>query len=141
MRVPSTGGYAVATVTRPASAWWEQPVPWAIAALMSVGVGCWVAVQPGRSQDLQQLLTWLRTWDFGTTNPFVVSGLRVDYPPHTFVMFGPLQWLPEVIAPSVFVVLNVVMCALAACRLGVSPSERKLRYLYSTSILRRYICI
>ncbi len=102
------------SVTTIRQQWWEHPIAWTLVAALSLAAGSLGALQPGRSADLTELLSWLRVWDFGAVNPFVVAGLRVDYPPHTFVMLGPLVWLPPTAAPAMYAALNVLLTALAA---------------------------
>lgn len=94
--------------------WWERIGPWAGAAVLSLAAGVWVSTMPGRSLDLMEVLDWLAVWNFGATNPYGVGGLRVDYPPHAFLMLGPLHLLPVAVAPVVFAFLNLIVCVLAA---------------------------
>ena len=93
---------------------WEKTGPWAGAAALSLAAGVWVSAMPGRSRDLLEVLDWLAVWDFGAVNPYDVSGLRVDYPPHAFLMLGPLHLVPVAAAPVVFACLNLIACVLAA---------------------------
>lgn len=94
--------------------WWEKIGPWAGAAALSLAAGVWVSAMPGRSRDLMEVLDWLAVWDFGAGNPYGVRGLRVDYPPHVFLLLGPLHLLPVAAAPIVHACLNLIACVLAA---------------------------
>lgn len=101
-------------ISRTKAVRWERAGPWAGAAALSLAAGVWVSTMPGRSLDLMEVLDWLSVWDLGATSPYGVSGLRVDYPPHAFLMLWPLHLLPVAVAPVVFAFLNVMLCVLAA---------------------------
>jgi hypothetical protein len=61
-----------------------------------------------------EVLDWLAVWDLGAANPYAAGGLRVDYPPHAFLMLWPLHLLAVAAAPLVFAFLNLAVCVLAA---------------------------
>jgi hypothetical protein len=96
------------------ASWWERPGVWGVLACVSLASGVWGATWPGRSLDLREVLRWAATWDFGAVNPYTTGVLRVDYPPHAFLLLGPLHLLPADLAPAMFAVVNTIICVLAA---------------------------
>jgi hypothetical protein len=95
------------------AAWRGRPWLWACVAAASLAIGVWIAVLPGRSLDLQEVTVWAATWDFGRGNPYAVSGLRMDYPPHALLLLGSFHLLPAGAAPALFAGLNLIVCVLA----------------------------
>ncbi len=65
---------------------------WGTIALFSLTWAAWLAVQPGRSEDLALVRVWLDYWTSTWTSPYAAAWLRVDYPPHALVLLWPLAW-------------------------------------------------
>lgn len=61
-------------------------------AVVSLTAAGWLAVQPGRSEDLALVRVWLHYWTATWTSPYDAHWLNVDYPPHALVLLSPLDW-------------------------------------------------
>lgn len=63
-------------------------------AVVNLGAGLWLSLQPARLLDLRQIVNWAEAWGAGA-NPYAAAGSTVDYPPWALVMLWPLSILPE----------------------------------------------
>lgn len=83
---------------------------WGALAIISLLAAVSAALQPDRSNDFALVRVWLHYWTSTWTSPYPAQWLKVDYPPHAFVLLWPLDWLP---GDGVFAFLALNLAATA----------------------------
>lgn len=82
-------------------------------AAFTVGAGVVRAVSGARSDDLLQVHSWLVYWLFESANPYT-GVTAVNYPPHAFIVLGPLGLIPQSVVPVVWAALNAILAPVVA---------------------------
>lgn len=86
---------------------------WAALALLNLGVGILLALQPDRWTDLDSIMRWGHAWLVDGTNVYGAPDTFVDYPPHAIALLSPLGVLPFAVAFPLWAIANLVFVFLA----------------------------
>jgi hypothetical protein len=63
---------------------------WAAFAILTLGIGLLIALQPERASDLAHVAGWTGDWLLRGQDVYNKPGLMVVYPPHAIVLLSPL---------------------------------------------------
>ena len=116
---------------------WLPAVVWSLAALVSVSVAVWVALQPDRLVDLHQVHRWLIYVQGHAGDPYAYFNRELDYPPVALLLLAPLGWIPEASLGPWFLPISVAITALAGWVFVHAVAER----LYTRITLPQHIAL
>ncbi len=100
-------------MVRPDRRSWLPAGVWTIVALASVTAAIWVAIQPGRLQDLHLVRTWLSYLQGHSADPYAYFDRELDYPPIALLVLSPVSVIPEGSLAIWFLPLSIAITALA----------------------------
>lgn len=81
--------------------------------MVVVGAGVLRAVAGNRSDDLILVHSWLVYWLHLTANPYT-GATAVNYPPHAFIVLGPLALMSKDVVVLVWACVNAVLAPLVS---------------------------
>jgi hypothetical protein len=82
-------------------------------AILNLGAGLFIALQPDRASDIANVTGWTGDWLRGQ-DPYANPDLILVYPPHAVVLLSPLALLPFDAAVGCWVMASVVFVFLSA---------------------------
>lgn len=88
-------------------------VLWLALAAANLSIGQWLASDPDRASDLENVERWGKQWLIAGEDPYAPADVTTSYPPHGIVALSPLGVLPARLVAPAWAVLNVGFAVLA----------------------------
>jgi hypothetical protein len=86
---------------------------WALAAAVNLSAGLWLATDPDRASDLENVERWGHQWLIDGKDVYARPGVTTSYPPHGIVALSPLGVIPPRMAQPAWLAVNVACAVLA----------------------------
>jgi hypothetical protein len=86
---------------------------WAAVAILNLGVGLLIALQPERASDIATVAAQAGDWILSGQDVYAKNDLVVVYPPHAIVLLSPLAMLPLSVATGLWITANIAFALLS----------------------------
>ena len=103
---------------------WVPAALWGMVAVASLAAAVWIAIQPGRLQDLHLVRDWLAYYRDHTGNPYSYFDRQLDYPPIALLVLSPLGLIPQASLAAWFLPGTILITALAGWFFVSAIAER-----------------
>ncbi len=87
---------------------------WAAVAILNLGIGALIALQPERLSDIANVTGWTGDWLLRGQDVYANPDLVVVYPPHAVVLLSPLALAPFGAVAAIWVAANIAFVLLSA---------------------------